>query len=943
MHHTATGVESMIILRDDWAESVLCAGEIVHIFGAKQQGSCHIIDNDHGYLIIKPDCLISCTSIAESFLCLRRTVLKDRVRAANEVTKPLVYGQMLHEVFQQAILEKNFSIRHLELIVEQLVITYMEQLFWLSETPESARSYLLEKLLALKNWADLFLHQHPQPAAYVADHRQETSGKSPRMSISKLLDIEEHIWSPLFGLKGKIDATVEVKVTMDDQTKTLAMPLELKSGLRSDAPMHRAQTMLYTLLLTDRYDVNVEYGLLYYMEKQEMIRVRAIRNELRSLMIKRNDLALTEANLISLPPMIDNEKTCKKCYVASNCLLYKKAHDYRNSTEVGTRPPSPWFREQTGHLTVVDLEFLNKWDTMLSQEERQMSRYRHELWTLTSEERQKSGRCFGDLTIVATDEEGESNEAGRIMRYRYRLGRNHNPSSQLPLPDSTSPTSYLDGQMQVGEPICVSDEEGHYALAMGYILQLRPSYISVAVDRRLHGTRQRKPDFNLSQNQKFNGVVDLSQTSITSSDNRVRYRVDKDEFKSGMSLSRNNLVQLFVANGDAKRRALVVELARPKFSSPASLHSSATIDASNLNVDQRAAVEKVMSAEDYALILGMPGTGKTSTIAHIIRTLVKNKKSVLLTSYTHSAVDNTLLKLRNDNFRILRLGSPAKVHPHVQEFAVVGKAVAGNFDELYDYYHGPPIVATTCLGINHLLFTKRQFDYCLVDEASQLTLPACLGPIRLAKRFVLVGDHYQLPPLVIDNIAKRGGMEVSLFKLLCESHPQAIASLEHQYRMNEDILTVSNKLVYHGRLKCGTTEVAKQRLMINSETNTDDCLCPTGRCWMAHVLNPTTSACFLNTDLVPARESEVDRGSSNLSEALLVKQMVNEFLNRGVQPYQIGVMSIYRSQVKLLTHHLRQFPGIEVHTADKFQGRDKDCVIISLVRSNPEQRVRFLI
>jgi len=66
-------------------------------------------------------------------------------------------------------------------------------------------------------------------------------------------------------------------------------------------------------------------------------------------------------------------------------------------------------------------------------------------------------------------------------------------------------------------------------------------------------------------------------------------------------------------------------------------------------------------AEDYALVLGMPGTGKTTTIAHIIRALVEDGKSVLLTSYTHTAVDNILLKIKNDGIKILRLGAIAKV------------------------------------------------------------------------------------------------------------------------------------------------------------------------------------------------------------------------------------------------------------------------------------------
>jgi len=119
------------------------------------------------------------------------------------------------------------------------------------------------------------------------------------------------------------------------------------------------------------------------------------------------------------------------------------------------------------------------------------------------------------------------------------------------------------------------------------------------------------------------------------------------------------------------------------------------------------------------------------------------------------------------------------------------------------------------------IFNKRRFDYCIVDEASQITLPACLGPLRYADRFVLVGDHYQLPPLVRSTEAQKGGLDVSLFKLLSERHPRALTILEHQYRMNEDIMLLSNSLVYDGLLKCGNETVAKQVLQLPHQKQLD--------------------------------------------------------------------------------------------------------------------------
>lgn len=84
----------------------------------------------------------------------------------------------------------------------------------------------------------------------------------------------------------------------------------------------------------------------------------------------------------------------------------------------------------------------------------------------------------------------------------------------------------------------------------------------------------------------------------------------------------------------------------------------------------------------------------------------------------------------------------------------------------------------------------------------------------MANTFILVGDHYQLPPLVKNPEAREGGLDISLFKLLSEVHPQAVVNLEHQYRMCKEIMTLSNELIYSGMLKCGNQEVADKTLRI---------------------------------------------------------------------------------------------------------------------------------
>lgn len=668
--------------------------------------------------------------------------------------------------------------------------------------------------------------------------------------------------------------------------------------------------------------------------------------------------------------MLKNPYTCKKCYAKTTCFLYHKLTDdgTGETSGVGER-----FDEVVKHLNPKHQEFFAKWDTLLTKEEKDMVKIRRELWTMESSEREKAGRCFGGVVIEPGSYRKER-DAPKINRFTYTFVK------QVPCDPKFS---FLESQITVGEPIVISDEKGHFALANGYVSLVRTQKIQVVIDRRLHNARTRESGFDAQDNQVFAGIMRVVSDEAGGGDVTVTpkqpeepvvYRLDKDEFSNGMALIRNNLVKLMEKDvfGVQALRRLIVEGVAPTFAPPPPLPFPPTSDRAKafsagqagLNVDQKAAIEMVMSAKDYALVLGMPGTGKTTTIAHIIRSLVAQGKNVLLTSYTHTAVDNILLKLRSDDIGIFRLGSIAKVHPEIRQFADLAGTPMKTLDDLKRCY-SRQVVATTCLGINHPIFNQRVFDYCIVDEASQITLPVCLGPIRMAKKFILVGDHYQLPPLVQNKEALDGGLDISLFKMLSESHPQSVVNLEHQYRMCEDIMTLSNTLIYNGRLKCGTPAVATQSISIPdmsalkkhhhmpssilSSAARMDRVCvgaSNGTCWLRDLLEPSAKAVFVNTDtLGPASREVLENGSriANPAEAALTSQLVESLLTTGVAPTEIGVITLYRSQLALIKQCLRHRPSIEMHTADRFQGRDKEVVVLSLVRSNEMQNVGDLL
>lgn len=776
------------------------------------------------------------------------------------------------------------------------------------------------------------------------------------MCVTKLLDVEEHVWSPMYGLKGNIDATVQVTMKDGSQRRTLTVPFEVKTGHNATSN-HQAQTSLYNLLLSDRYDVEIAYGILYYMETSQTIRIPTIRNELRHMIMQRNQLACyVRERSVQLPPMKRSSNTCGKCYAKVSCFIYHKLADNGDHETSGMKAK---FDEVVRHLTPTHQEFFLKWEELLTKEEKESQKLRRELWTMVSTEREKVGRCFANVVI----EEGSAFEDARnprINRFQYTFVK-ENPASNF---------SFLDSQLAVGEPIVVSDEQGHFALGIGYVTSVRKQKITVAVDRRLHNARIRRSGFDETNNQVFASIMEVVPEGATPEQSQgkvkeapLKYRLDKDEFSSGMATVRNNLVQVMADGvfGSREIRRLVVDLAPPTFKATTTQYTVA--DQESLNIDQKKAIEKVMSANDYALVLGMPGTGKTTTIAHIIRALVGQGKSVLLTSYTHSAVDNILLKLKDDRMPVLRLGAPAKVHPDVQDFAILAGQPMNSFEEIRSAWHETPIVATTCLGVSHPVFNERTFDYCIVDEASQITLPICIGPIRLARTFVLVGDHNQLPPLVQNEEARIGGLDISLFKLLSDTHPDSVVNLEHQYRMCEDVMMLSNTLIYNGRLKCGTETLRHQKLDIPHINNLRQkhydadtikhhtippsfCTAWTNEsCWLRHLIDPEARVRFVNTDLLPSsREEAKGNRIVNPTEAGIVVQLVNALLTTGVPAAEIGVMTHYRSQLSLLKHGLRAHgSSIELHTADRFQGRDKEVVILSLVRSNEQCNIGDLL
>ncbi len=240
------------------------------------------------------------------------------------------------------------------------------------------------------------------------------------------------------------------------------------------------------------------------------------------------------------------------------------------------------------------------------------------------------------------------------------------------------------------------------------------------------------------------------------------------------------------------------------------------------------------------------------------------------------------------------------------------------------------VICTTNSTAGSEILKGEKFDFAVIDEATQSTEPSALIAVLKAKRFIMAGDHKQLPPTVLNEEAACRSFTKSLFERLLALHGDKIrVMLDVQYRMNEEIAEFPNREFYDGKLKAD--EQVKRRTLrdILPESVDED----------REDVKP-----FLFIDTCDELEERVRKGSTsreNPGEAKLVKDVAERLLNRGIRPEDIAVISPYDDQVAQIKRMLR-VEGLEIKTVDGFQGREKEVVIVSFVRSNKSGTIGFL-
>ncbi|CDF41218.1 unnamed protein product [Chondrus crispus] len=950
---TITGKQLSVALCDEWMHSNVNQNDIVRVLLTRPDGSylpwdSAPVDEQHPVFVTRdnhlfvhhPDTLVSGTSIADSFLCLRKSLLTARVppRSILQSTggEAALFGSMIHDLFQNLLAIRTLDALDVYESVEIILQQHLEDLYAAKISDADARLVLHNVIPSIMEWFKGFARlDGGENSAGV----KVTGGKQTySMGIGDVYDIEELVWSPIFGLKGKIDASV-ILCSNDEAGGIGVVELKTGSSVGYASVSHSAQVNLYNLLMSDRYSKHTKGNFTRHPNNKA---VSYVRGEVVGLLMQRNEFASYarfDSDFRRLPPLLQGrEDLCAKCFANDTCMIQHKLLENGSSETVKGGPGPGLFREKAMHLTDEHAAYYMFWRRVLADEEAHAARPQNEVWNMRGSQREALGRCLSNLRMV---EDSAGSQDGRVnyllppgQRMTVTFQRHHGDALQAPLNDAAlAENDFVLVSAESLNTSAGSSQQSIFtwqsALTNGFIQSTSPSSVAVVIDRSL---------FAWARNQAVNV-------------NDIIWRIDSVEIHSSHNTAKRTLENLFCCDETTdlgRLRGLVVDGTRPRLTEFIIGSQSTTVLKKEFNVtlndDQDRALQMALRTRDYLLVLGMPGTGKTTTLAAIVLAYASQGKSVLLCSHTNSAVDNLLQRLLAAGFRdFVRLGRNKRViskaiHPyHISTLT----ADASTTKHLETVLEQPKVVATTCLGINHPLLLRRgRFDLVVVDEASQVLQPICLGPLQFAAGpFILVGDHYQLPPLLRAQQANesivvvRNAMDASqacngtpairlnpenqrnesLFRRLCEFHPEAMISLSQQYRMSSEIMRLSNELVYSGSLSCGSEEIANQRLVTSLAAMEGKAS------WLQAILDQSRAVIFLDMPEDCTEDKEPTKNPEKLEK--LEASRRNNLREAGV--------------VCKCVSALEQGNGMldtNVYTIDQYQGRDSDCVIVSFVR-----------
>ena len=424
-------------------------------------------------------------------------------------------------------------------------------------------------------------------------------------------------------------------------------------------------------------------------------------------------------------------------------------------------------------------------------------------------------------------------------------------------------------------------------------------------------------------------IIILTEEKIPKFNENNPARIDLIINETTFSRWEKNLINL----NETGKKALKLKMGRIV---PESYKVNQNIEFFNKKLDdyQKEAVRHSVSCNDFFLIHGPFGTGKTTTIVELILQENKLGHKVLVTAESNVAIDNILKKLkRHKKINKTRVGDLNKI-PHYLKSYTSNYKLKNHplYEDDMDYeerleiekeiLQNSDVILATNSTVARRSLSNINFHIAIIDEASQATVPSILIPINKAEKFILIGDHKQLPPVILNNDCEY--LKTSLFEELIEKYPQQSKELLIQYRMNEILMAFPNRKFYENKLKCGQKS---KNYYLN--------------CGTLEKYDSSSPLIFIDTsEHRNNKESQLNSSDSYINnlEAEIALEISQMYLNKDIKEKDMGIIATYADQVRLIDKTAK----VEVKSVDGFQGEERDIIIISMVRSNEHGEIGFL-
>lgn len=763
--------EIQVRLEGVWAQNNISTGTIVHLVNPtydklKDQ---FIVNNSAGLLVVEPDSLLTCTLVASSLFCERKTWLNNVFLGQVGTNRAMLVGTLVHEVFQYGLKHRQADIDKLTAYLDELLddATVMLETYSVELHLKDIRNEAITYISSVKEWIDKYLFSGPRfPLTNEADLE---------VKVTNVDDIEENVWSTKYGLKGKIDVTGSVRI-YDRRTKSLEnkkIPLELKTGKPVLSASHAAQVSLYSLMIEDRYSETNQGFVIYLKDKANMYNVALTHNIKRDLIQRRNQINYHMKNYFNGPDMIDNQRMCKNCERLTECILIDdiyspgKINHYSDMKLLEA--------DAIGHLDDEFKLFFKKYHEKLTslmmktipknpKDEPVSVPVSGSFWTYSSEEAETNGTGFGKLQATKSDNP------------QYITFRRHpkcddrlfaEPSHDVvDFVDLTKPAKKKQKIQDYFKPIKTSPVKNGVAKNVkvkpfNTEVNFSHTRFAISLDHDVQNMDSRNSSTGIAigfiNDLKSDTIVmKLYEGSLELDKSENMYRIDRIEKRSQIDIERTVLVRLLARDDwrcDRIRQFILDPQFKPSENAKLNLFILSTNfeEISELDAKQQKFVVEAASTNNY-YILNEQIEPKRSDVNKVVASLtsiinVLDRSVLIVAQNIDKLVDlMRLLQAKKIRFILIDDGKSQKArYQFASNLVKVPKMdkldVTKKFDTYIKVHEMATVVITTyAMSVGGLLFTRKTFDYCVAYDCDTTELLVSLSPMFCSDRYIII-DH----------------------------------------------------------------------------------------------------------------------------------------------------------------------------------------------------------